>query len=176
MCALVCTLRGRTPAQRKPQAAGSRAIKQLGANGAIGVEPCEAQRLLVHATTHAHTHARTARARHPQAAAASGAQLVVLPEMWNCPYSNDSFPVYAEDIDGGNCPSVDALSEVRRELGPAVMQRAWGSALGSAPVRSTRARAAPANRSSVPRAASTRWHTARAGAPHTPRRPPSRRA
>lgn len=47
-----------------------------------------------------------------QQAAANGAQLVVLPEMWNCPYSNDSFPTYAEDIDGGDSPSVAALSEV----------------------------------------------------------------
>jgi omega-amidase len=30
--------------------------------------------------------------------------------MWNCPYSNDSFPVYAEDIDGGSSESVAALS------------------------------------------------------------------
>lgn len=30
-----------------------------------------------------------------QEAAGNGAQLVVLPEMWNCPYSNDSFPTYA---------------------------------------------------------------------------------
>jgi omega-amidase len=33
--------------------------------------------------------------------------------MWNCPYSNDSFPVYAEDIDGGASPSADVLSKVR---------------------------------------------------------------
>jgi omega-amidase len=30
-----------------------------------------------------------------QEAASNGAKLVVLPEMWNCPYSNDSFPTYA---------------------------------------------------------------------------------
>ena len=36
----------------------------------------------------------------------------MLPEMWNCPYSNDSFPVYAEDIDGGASPSADVLSKV----------------------------------------------------------------
>ena len=35
-----------------------------------------------------------------QEAAGHGAQLIVLPEMWNCPYSNDSFGPYAEDIDG----------------------------------------------------------------------------
>ncbi|KAL7170774.1 hypothetical protein ACSBR2_035614 [Camellia fascicularis] len=47
-------------------------------------------------------------------AAKRGAQLVVLPEIWNSPYSNDSFPVYAEDIDGGGdaSPSTTMLSEV----------------------------------------------------------------
>jgi omega-amidase len=30
------------------------------------------------------------------AAVGQGAQLVILPEMFNCPYSNDSFPTYAE--------------------------------------------------------------------------------
>jgi omega-amidase len=34
--------------------------------------------------------------------------------MWNCPYSNDSFPVYAEDIDGGDSPSVSALCEAAK--------------------------------------------------------------
>jgi omega-amidase len=45
-----------------------------------------------------------------QEAAAAGAQIVVLPEMWNCPYSNDSFPTFAENIDDGEAPSVDALA------------------------------------------------------------------
>lgn len=47
-----------------------------------------------------------------------GAKLVVLPEIWNSPYSNDSFPLYAEDIDaGGNAsPSTAMLSEVSRTL------------------------------------------------------------
>ncbi|GMY28927.1 omega-amidase, chloroplastic [Fagus crenata] len=51
-------------------------------------------------------------------AAAKGAQLVLLPEIWNSPYSNDSFPVYAEDIDAGGdaSPSTAMLSEVSRLL------------------------------------------------------------
>lgn len=42
---------------------------------------------------------------------------MVLPEMWNCPYSNDSFPSYAEDIDGGSSQSADALAEAARAHG-----------------------------------------------------------
>ncbi|XP_048332331.2 omega-amidase, chloroplastic isoform X1 [Ziziphus jujuba] len=51
-------------------------------------------------------------------AAGKGAQLVLLPEIWNSPYSNDSFPVYAEDIDAGAdaSPSTAMLSEVSRLL------------------------------------------------------------
>ncbi|KAA3457956.1 omega-amidase,chloroplastic-like [Gossypium australe] len=47
-----------------------------------------------------------------------GAQLVLLPEIWNSPYSNDSFPVYAEDIDAGGdaSPSTAMLSEVASRL------------------------------------------------------------
>eukprot|EP00884_Botryococcus_braunii_P018117 jgi/Botrbrau1/498/Bobra.110_2s0128.1 len=44
-------------------------------------------------------------------AARNGAGLVVLPEMWNCPYGNESFPIFAEDIDGGASESAKALSE-----------------------------------------------------------------
>lgn len=50
-----------------------------------------------------------------QDAARNGAQLVVLPEMWNCPYSNDSFPVYAEDLEAGPSPSTSMLSAAARE-------------------------------------------------------------
>ncbi|XP_075509652.1 omega-amidase, chloroplastic-like isoform X1 [Primulina tabacum] len=51
-------------------------------------------------------------------AAGKGAQLILLPEIWNSPYSNDSFPVYAEDIDaGGNAsPSTTMLSQLSLTL------------------------------------------------------------
>ncbi|KAK6912846.1 Carbon-nitrogen hydrolase [Dillenia turbinata] len=51
-------------------------------------------------------------------AAQKGAQLVLLPEIWNGPYSNSSFPVFAEDIDAGGelSPSTAMLSEVSRRL------------------------------------------------------------
>ncbi|KAH9805124.1 Omega-amidase [Citrus sinensis] len=51
-------------------------------------------------------------------AAEKGAKLIILPEIWNSPYSNDSFPVYAEDIDAGGdaSPSTAMLSEVARLL------------------------------------------------------------
>lgn len=39
-------------------------------------------------------------------------------EIWNCSYSNDSFPIYAEDIDAGGdaSPSTAMLSEVSKRL------------------------------------------------------------
>lgn len=40
---------------------------------------------------------------------------VILPEMWNCPYANESFPLYAEDIDAGAAPSASMLSEAAKE-------------------------------------------------------------
>ncbi|PKU77998.1 Nitrilase 1 [Dendrobium catenatum] len=51
-------------------------------------------------------------------AASKGAQLVLLPEIWNSPYSNESFPVYAEDIESGDgaAPSYSMLSEAARSL------------------------------------------------------------
>ncbi|CAA0829309.1 Omega-amidase-chloroplastic [Striga hermonthica] len=51
-------------------------------------------------------------------AAEKGAQLILLPEIWNSPYSNDCFPVYAEDIDAGGdaSPSTAMLSELSRSL------------------------------------------------------------
>ena len=65
-----------------------------------------------------------------RAAARDGAALVVLPEMWNCPYANASFPTYAEvidpstrwgpaneSLDASSSPSVAALAAVARETG-----------------------------------------------------------
>ncbi|KAF5192414.1 Nitrilase/cyanide hydratase and apolipoprotein N-acyltransferase family protein [Thalictrum thalictroides] len=47
-----------------------------------------------------------------------GAMLVVLPEMWNCPYSSDNFSSFAEDFNDGNAsPSFVMLSEVARSQG-----------------------------------------------------------
>lgn len=45
-------------------------------------------------------------------AARNGAQVVSLPEMWNCPYSNDYFREYAESEDG---ETVHFLSELAAE-------------------------------------------------------------
>ncbi|KAL2649282.1 hypothetical protein R1flu_017410 [Riccia fluitans] len=58
-----------------------------------------------------------------EAAASEGAQLIVLPEMWNCPYSNASFPEYAEETDnqGGDTPSSKMLSDVARKNGVTII-------------------------------------------------------
>ncbi|XP_072953239.1 omega-amidase, chloroplastic-like isoform X1 [Typha angustifolia] len=45
-------------------------------------------------------------------AAAKGAKLVVLPEIWNCPLSLENLSKYAEDIDAEEAPSISMLSEV----------------------------------------------------------------
>lgn len=47
-------------------------------------------------------------------AAAGGAELVMLPEMFNCPYENAAFPVYAEPAGG---ESWQMLSRVAKENG-----------------------------------------------------------
>ena len=47
-------------------------------------------------------------------AASEGAQVVSLPEMWNCPYSNDYFRKFAEPEDG-RC--VQFMSRLAKELG-----------------------------------------------------------
>ena len=47
-------------------------------------------------------------------AAENGAQAVSLPEMWNCPYSNDYFRADAEPEDG---ETVRFLSELASETG-----------------------------------------------------------
>lgn len=50
-----------------------------------------------------------------QKAAHNGARLVCLPEMFNCPYSNDSFGPYSENIPDG--PSTLALKEMAHTNG-----------------------------------------------------------
>ena len=52
--------------------------------------------------------------KHVREAAENGAQVIALPEMWNCPYSNDSFREYAEPADG---PTVELMSRLASELG-----------------------------------------------------------
>ena len=52
--------------------------------------------------------------RHVREAAEKGAQVISLPEMWNCPYSNDYFREYAETADG---ESVEFMSRLAEELG-----------------------------------------------------------
>lgn len=47
-------------------------------------------------------------------AAQQGAQLVMLPEMFNCPYDNAYFPLYAEEVEGN---SVRTLAECARRNG-----------------------------------------------------------
>ncbi|KAK9149181.1 hypothetical protein Scep_007938 [Stephania cephalantha] len=53
-----------------------------------------------------------------QDAAAAGAKLVVLPEMWNCPYSDEFFSKFSEDFtDEKASPSFAMLSEVALSQG-----------------------------------------------------------
>lgn len=49
-----------------------------------------------------------------QVAAKQGARLVILPEMWNCPYSTDYFSKFAEDFDDKDAvsPSISMMSEI----------------------------------------------------------------
>lgn len=48
---------------------------------------------------------------HVAEAAANGAQVVSLPEMWNCPYSNDYFCEYAESADGRTAAFMSDLAK-----------------------------------------------------------------
>lgn len=68
-----------------------------------------------------------------ESAADNGAKLIVLPEMWNCPYSHASIPVYAEDVNvGGDAsPSTAMLAEVSRRkqvtiIGGSIPERSDG--------------------------------------------------
>jgi omega-amidase len=45
--------------------------------------------------------------------AASRADLVILPEMWNCPYQTSLFPEYAEEIE--NSPTLEAISQAAKK-------------------------------------------------------------
>ena len=61
-----------------------------------------------------------------QEAASLGADVVVLPEMWHCPYGNDSFPLYAEEVSSSDptfagSESARALSEAAAAAGVAVV-------------------------------------------------------
>ena len=47
-------------------------------------------------------------------AASNGADVIALPEMWDCPYSNDYFREYAETADG---ETVKFMSDLAAELG-----------------------------------------------------------
>jgi omega-amidase len=58
-----------------------------------------------------------------KAAAAEGADLISLPEIWNSPYATSSFPIYAEEIpvdaahlDASKSPSTAMLIATAREL------------------------------------------------------------
>ncbi|MDD4200726.1 MAG: carbon-nitrogen hydrolase family protein [Eubacteriales bacterium] len=52
--------------------------------------------------------------RYIREAAAEGAQVISIPEMWNCPYSNEYFRKYAEPAHGR---SVTFMKDVAAELG-----------------------------------------------------------
>ena len=43
------------------------------------------------------------------------ADLVILPEMWNCPYQTELFPLYAEEME--NSPTLDAISKAASNEG-----------------------------------------------------------
>jgi len=66
-------------------------------------------------------HENLANARKMVSSAVSqGAQVVVLPECFNCPYSNDCFRDYSEEIPAsrkGDSPSVDTVQEIAKEHG-----------------------------------------------------------
>ena len=49
--------------------------------------------------------------RFVKEAAENGAQVISLPEMWNCPYSNDYFREYAEPADGRTVEFLSRLAE-----------------------------------------------------------------
>ena len=48
----------------------------------------------------------------------SGAQLVVLPEMWNCPYANSSFGPYSEVLPSPTIPTIPSVFSIPSTLVP----------------------------------------------------------
>ncbi|GKV50099.1 hypothetical protein SLEP1_g56815 [Rubroshorea leprosula] len=102
-----------------------RMVKKINVSSVLSPEFKESQSI----SSRSHiAHARQA----IEEAAVKGAQLVLLLEIWNSPYSNDSFPVYAEDIDAGGdtSPSTAMLSEGSRCLKITIvggsMPERWG--------------------------------------------------
>lgn len=61
-------------------------------------------------------------------AVAAGAQLVVLPECFNCPYSTDAFPEYAEPIPDANGQVIDSASDAPADAATTSAASAAGNA------------------------------------------------
>ena len=51
-------------------------------------------------------------------AAAGGADIVSLPEMWNCPYSNKYFREYAEGPEGPTAAALSGIAKRTRSTTP----------------------------------------------------------
>eukprot|EP00879_Flechtneria_rotunda_P013888 GHRR01014504.1.p1 GENE.GHRR01014504.1~~GHRR01014504.1.p1 ORF type:complete len:233 (+),score=53.57 GHRR01014504.1:194-892(+) len=93
----------------RPRTVCTKAMADPAHPGKVKVALCQ-----LHVTPDKEQNITTARAA-VQDASKNGAKLVVLPEMWNCPYSNDSFPTYAEEItEPTSSPSVQMMSEVAK--------------------------------------------------------------
>lgn len=106
---------GRAPPSRKVMA-----MSATSASNPQGVEKVKLALCQLHVTADKDANIAAARAAIHDAAT-HGASLVVLPEMWNCPYSNGSFRGYSEDIDAGASASLNALQESARRLGVTVV-------------------------------------------------------
>jgi len=51
--------------------------------------------------------------------AAQKADIIILPEMWNCPYQTELFPLYAEQMD--NSPTLNAISNAAKREGTYIL-------------------------------------------------------